>query len=235
MEKKKQKRSARYYYRDEEIKFLKDNVSGVSNKELADKFNKKFNLNQSPAAIQRVKFKYGLHSFTAGWHRYSDEEIKFLEDNVEEISVKELTDKFNKKFNLNQSLLSIHAIKFRHELYNKIKGGFKKGNDPWNAKEIMCERITAGYVYIKVKDPDEWVLKHRYIYEQKYGKIPKGCNVIFADGDKTNFNLDNLILVKNELNGIMAKKRLYFSNAELTKTGINIAKMLLKLEKIKKV
>jgi hypothetical protein len=174
-------------------------------------------------------------------HYYSDEEIKFLKDNVKGVSAKELTDKFNQKFGLDKTLATIYWLKYRcgllksDENINKTR---KKAFEKYNIriKPLFSERIkTDGYVYIKVKEPSVWVLKHRYIYEKEYGEIPKGYNVIFADGDKTNFNLDHLIPVKHELNSFMSLKHLYFNNAELTKTGINIAKMLLKLSKIKKV
>lgn len=44
---------------------------------------------------------------------------------------------------------------------------------------------------------DNFVLKHRFLWETANGPIPKGHKVIFADGDKTNITLDNLIMVSS--------------------------------------
>jgi hypothetical protein len=169
-------------------------------------------------------------------HYYSCSEMNFLEDNVKGISLKELTDKFNQKFGLNQTMASISTFKVKHGLKSGMNYGlknlekrFEKGNIPNFTKPLFSEYKKDWNVYIKVKQPNVWVLKHRYLYEKEYGKIPKGYNVIFADGDKTNFDLDNLVLVDKKLLFIMSTKRLYFNNPELTKTGINIAKMILKL------
>ena len=112
---------------------------------------------------------------------------------------------------------------------------FKKGNKVHNTRPVGSERIDAKdhYLYIKVAEPNKWQLKHRYLYEQKYGKIPKGYNLIFADGDKYNFDLDNLVLVSNAELLIMNKKGLYKKNKKLTKTGSLVAKVIDKTNKLK--
>lgn len=112
---------------------------------------------------------------------------------------------------------------------------FKKGNKVHNSRPIGSERFDKDYyVVVKVAEPNKWQLKHRYLYEQKYGKIPKGYNLIFADGDKYNFDLDNLVLVSNAELLIMNKKGLYKKNKELTKTGSLVAKVINKTNKLKK-
>jgi NAD(P)-dependent dehydrogenase (short-subunit alcohol dehydrogenase family) len=61
---------------------------------------------------------------------------------------------------------------------------FQKGNLS-NARPIGDERIDIdGYTYIKVKQPNKWVLKHRWLYEKEKGKIPKGYNLILVARDE---------------------------------------------------
>lgn len=107
---------------------------------------------------------------------------------------------------------------------------FKKGNIPSNRRPIGSERIDKnGYIIIKIRDGHKnknWISKHRYLYEQAYGKVPKGHKVIFADGNNRNFNLENLILVSNAEELIMNQRRLFSENGEHTKTGVLIAKVL---------
>jgi hypothetical protein len=74
---------------------------------------------------------------------------------------------------------------------------FKKGTVPPNYKPVGYERIDRkdGYVYVKVGEGlRKFRLKHRVIYEQHFGEIPKGYNVEFKDRNKTNFDPANLVL-----------------------------------------
>ena len=49
--------------------------------------------------------------------------------------------------------------------------------------------------------------------------------IIFADGNKKNFNLENLILVSRKELAVLNKNKLLRDNAELTNIGIAIAKI----------
>lgn len=51
------------------------------------------------------------------------------------------------------------------------------------------------YVYIKIAADRKMVLKHRWLWEQANGPIPKGCNVQFKDGNTLNCVLENLYLI----------------------------------------
>lgn len=199
-------------------------------------------------------------------HRYTNEEEHFLINNVKGITLKELTKKFNEKFNLNISEISIEnkkrALKLKsgivggqfkkgHKAFNKGKKWkeyltkeqqekakttlFKKGNVPANHREIGSERINVdGYIEIKVGEPRKWRLKHKVIYEEYYGAIPKGYNVIFADGNKMNLSINNLLLVSDSELLIMNRNKLIYQDNELTKAGLNIAKVIKKTNKLKK-
>lgn len=121
---------------------------------------------------------------------------------------------------------------------NSRKTTFKKGNVPPNRRECFEERITKdGYIEIKIQDGKlnkNWILKHRYIYEQHYGKIPDGYNVMFADKNKQNFDVDNLILVSKSEDLIMNSRKLFFEDKELTKIGHLIAQVISKTAKKRK-
>ena len=54
--------------------------------------------------------------------------------------------------------------------------------------------------------------------------------MIFADRDKTNFNIDNLVLISNRELQVMNNKKLIQNDADLTKTGIMIANVLIKIK-----
>ena len=192
-------------------------------------------------------------------NKYTDEMIEFLREVAKGKTYVELVKIFNKKYDLEitvgkmKNLLSrkkIHTgtggnlYKKGYIPWNKGKKGymganrtsFKKGHRPKSWKPVGSERVDKdGYTLIKIAEPKKWALKHRVIWEEHYkNKVPKRSVIIFADGDKTNLNVDNLICVtRNELR-VLNQCRLIRSVPELTKTGLNIAKIRIKLAEIRK-
>ena len=111
---------------------------------------------------------------------------------------------------------------------------YKKGNLPHNTKPIGYERISKdGYVEVKIAmrpsdapDGHNFVGKHRLVWEAVNGPIPKGHKLIFLDGDKQNFTLENLALVTNAEHLELTRSGLRTENIELTKTGVLIARSI---------
>lgn len=197
-------------------------------------------------------------------HKYTEEEYQFLIDNVKGITLKELTQRFNKRFNTNISENAIANQKAKLGIRSGIMGGqfpkglvpwnkgkkgsmspeqyekckatmFKKGQVPQNHKPVGSERIDRdGYVHVKVAEPNKWRPKHRVLWEKVNGPIPKKYRLIFADGNRQNITLDNLILVSYAQSFIMNQKNLFKNDKELTKAGVTVAKVLDKVNKRKK-
>ena len=83
------------------------------------------------------------------------------------------------------------------EAYEKMSVTmFKKGHTPVNHREVGSERINVdGYIEIKVAEPNKWKLKHRIIWEQVNGEIPKGYNVQFKNHNPQDCRIENLYLI----------------------------------------
>jgi len=87
------------------------------------------------------------------------------------------------------------------ENYERVKHTFfKKGHISANTSHNGCITVRNNkkrgtkYLYIRL-DKGKWVELHRYLWEKKNGKIPKGYNVIFKDNDHSNFSEDNFQLI----------------------------------------
>src|SRR5699024_8231763 len=138
------------------------------------------------------------------------------------------------------------------------KGQFKKGITPWNKgknytlenhinkttfknaekhpryRPIGSEREDKdGYIVIKIADR-KWMTKHRYMWEQGNGPVPTNHVIIFANGNKRDFNIDNLICVSRKQLAIINKNNLITNDSELTKTGVVIADLLLSIGEAEK-
>ena len=73
---------------------------------------------------------------------------------------------------------------------------FKKGHTPVNHREVGSERINVdGYIEVKVAEPNRWRLKHRVVWEQHNGAIPRGHNVQFKNHNPLDCRIENLYLV----------------------------------------
>jgi len=109
---------------------------------------------------------------------------------------------------------------------------FKKGCTAPNRCPVGTTSYICGYPYVKIKDlpngdrREMWKAKNRYLWEQHYGPIPQGYNVVFLDGNPQNCVIENLALVSNAQLAVLNGRRLKSTNPELTKTGIQISKLI---------
>lgn len=203
----------------EEIRiYVKENHKGKSTIELAKEVSDKFGIVVTPDNMQNLKSNIRRR-----------ENFTFEPARNDGCKEKGYVP-FNKGLKWNEYLTK--------EQQEKAKTScFKKGNISPNNVPIGTERISKdGYIEIKVKDGylnRNWQGKHRYIYEQHYGLIPIGHKVIFADGNRRNFDINNLILVSNSEELIMNTNKLIYKDSELTKTGHLIAKVIDKTNKVK--
>lgn len=110
---------------------------------------------------------------------------------------------------------------------------FKNGTIPPNYQPVgAITTHSDGYRYIKLADR-KWQLYQRYIWEQaNHKKLKKSQAVLFLDGDRDNLSPDNLMVVSRKKLAIINHERLMTKNdAELSKTGILIAKLKIKASK----
>lgn len=182
-------------YTDEMKQFILDNYKGRYNQELADLFNQKFNTNITSRMIKSYKANNKLNSG--------------------------LTGKFRKGQTPHNK-----GKKMPKEVYEKVKHTmFAKGNVPPNHRPVGSERISKdGYIEVKVAEPNKWRLKQRVVYEEAKGKISEGCPIIFLDGNKRNFDIDNLRCVTRSELLYLNCNGLNNSN-EITETGILMARL----------
>lgn len=193
-------------YTPEHIRYIANNIKGRPFQELTNMFNQFFGLSLNVSAMISLADRNGLHN--------------------------ERDCKFN---------IGYEPTQFKKGMtpWNKGMKGvaiggkqtqFKKGQRGWNYKPVGSERIDVdGYTWVKVTDPKTWRMKHVLAWEAAHGPVPKGHVVIFADGNKLNITLDNLLLISRRELAVMNKRGLITNDAELTKTGVAIADIYLKI------
>lgn len=112
---------------------------------------------------------------------------------------------------------------------------YKEGHVPYNHRPVGSERVTRdGYLERKIAEPNVWRAVHVLNWEAVNGSVPKGSALLFKNGDKTNPDVSNLLLVTRAELARMNQKRLISTDPEQTEVGQNIARLILATAKRKK-
>jgi hypothetical protein len=192
-------------------------------------------------------------------HRCTAKEVIFIKNKITGRRYAEMTDLFNEhfclrgkkrltfgqlrailqKYKLSNGLPrrflpghipSSKGLKVSREEIKRTDSMYKPGHIPSTCKPIGAERINGyGYVEIKIADPNVWKSKHTVIWEKAYGPVSKGHIIIFADGNKINFELENLLMVSRRQLIVMNRNGLIYDNAKYTETGKLIADVKIKI------
>lgn len=213
----------RYTRENEDYVYELATKTNLTNKEIRDKFNKKFGQSRTTAGIRGLKTKLGATDTDIC---YTKEQVDYVKKIAPNETGKSLQEKFNKKFNQNRSMSALRSLRFREGVPLKSNGRLQKGHTPSNIKPIGAEKDgERGYIKVKVAMPDKWEHKHRLVWEKEYGKIPKGHVVIFGDGNASNLNIDNLLCIPRRQLVRLNKGDLIQNDAKLTKTMVNILEL----------
>ena len=179
----------------EMVEFMMNFIPGHEESEIRAEFLEKFGIELTESQIGNFKHKYHVKSGTNG-------------------------GRFKKGQKAHNKGKKVSA-----ETYRKVKPTmFKKGNIPHNHREIGSTRIdTDGYIMIKIAEPNKWQLLQRYVWEKENGrKLQKNECVIFLDGNKENFDSDNLMAIKRSELARVNQNHRVTNDKDLTKAGVYI-------------
>lgn len=185
---------------EKEIEFIKEKYPYHANQEIVEMIAEKFGFKTTKAQLKNLKHK----------HKIKDKKIPnsgcFKKGAPSHNKGKTMSDETKKKVS---------------------KTWFKKGNIPHNYKPLGSMAISKdGYKLIKIANPNKWILYHRYLWEKAHGeKVKSDEVVIFADRDKSNFSIDNLIKIKRSNLLYLNRKDLIFEDKELTGVAVNISRL----------
>ena len=182
----------------EMVEFMMEYIPGHQEPEIRAEFEKRFGIVLTEGQIGNFKNKYKIHSGTHGGC--------FKKGQVP----------MNK------------GKKMSPEVYERVKHSmFHKGHTPVNHRPVGSERINVdGYTEVKVAEPNKWKLKQRFIYEEATGeKLTKNDIVIFLDGDRQNFDINNLVRMTRAELVRYNQDHLYGEEVEINKTAVLVAKL----------
>lgn len=200
---------SRHRWTNDEIEYLRVNYQIYPIPELVIKFNDHFNSSLSRKQLLSIM---SHHNIRCG------RSAKFVKGHTpankgktwDEIGLSEET-----KYKMRQNL-------------------FKTGHNTHNSLPVGTEIIKKGKVMIKCdtegnsKSHKWWKYKHHIIWEEAHGPIPKDHLIVFADGNPNNFDLNNLVCVSRGEALVMNQNHFFRNDAEATKCGVALSKLILR-------
>lgn len=204
---------ARHNYTNEQIEFIKDNQH-LNRKQLLIDFNEKFNLRITSTALglfcsQRkikahehpARFKKGQNGWRGGKPVLEAKGVAVNHAIGEETRFKE-----------GQKLI-----------FNHVPVGYER-KDKRGFIEVRVNDGTARRNYGGLRN---FALKHHLIWEQHHGEIPIGHVVIFKDGNKENFDIDNLMAIPRGAISVRSRLLKYEEQLNEFKPTINVLAALI--------
>lgn len=241
-------------YSEDVKKFIAENAQGITTKDLAALVNAEFGLDFTESKMKSFKKNHNLRSGRRGVPAgrpskvYPDEVKGFINEHHVGVGPKAMAELLNKTFGTSYTHIQLKGYYANHKINsgvtgyfpkghipaNKGKKGvsydgmkatqFKKGHMPHNYKPVGTERVNGDdYVDIKIADPNKWKGKHILVWEAANGPVPKGHVIVFGDGNRRNFDPDNLLLVSRAQLARLNQNNLIQNDAELTKAALVIA------------
>ena len=153
----------------------------------------------------------------------------YLLEIASDYTIKELLDIVNNKFNEHYEENELRKYLWRNKIPYKYECENKSHNNAGKNVAIGTTRIKDGdRIQIKINNRD-WIYKQRYIYEQHYNeKLSDNDFIIFLDGNKNNFDIDNLMKITRYEGAHLGNIYPHSTNKELRQLSVVLAKMIIK-------
>lgn len=205
-------------YTPAEEDWLVDNYHAGTINDTLDAFEREFGRRPSKQALFVKANKMGLRKdrhyherFTPAEKRirwsepaFADMREWMLEHDRGE-SVFATIEAFEAEFGIRLNRAQVSRFRSVYGVKRRVSHGGGKPNKP-----VGSERIGKdGYIMVKVREwptvpqtKDNWRFKHWVEWERANGQaVPEGWTVFFADGDKRNFDPDNLVALPRKYIG----------------------------------
>jgi len=229
-------------YSDEQDAWLMEHGGKMDVPRLIEAFNERFGASKTyNALIARMKkLKVDRsHAPISGKTRFTDEIVSFIKSLPTDMTYAEIARRVNVNFGTHTHRATIGELCAKRLGFNRTGGNgqFQKGQIGPTTKEVGHESNLNGYISVKIADKPidgvhtykkrkaNWMPKHRYIYEQHHGPIPKGWIVVFLDGNSRNFDPDNLYALPRSVHARMCQNNWYTESREHTLAGIKYCEL----------
>ena len=221
----------------EKIEFLRSIAEGLTSKEITELFNQRFDEHETKRCITDVMRYRGIRKKDRIIFDVTSDMIDWLSENVPGKTFWNIRPVFNEKFNCAYTNSQLKGICNKRGIKSHTVGIQEKTRKlPINTERNFKKKCVGDTVYVKIADEcfsangclalhgATWKEKQLIIWEQVHRIISDDCAIIFLDGNRFNFELDNLTIVTKLERRLLYINDLIADDKEITKAGIAIIK-----------
>ena len=230
-------------YPEEVQNYIREHYATMPHKNLVQRIREQFGCAVTLGGMRSWASKNGVLKFPD----YTKEQEQWIIDHADDyINSVGLAEAYNRQFGTDQTpdriLAKLHRLMPDHQ-YGWSGGKPKGEGSSVTAKPIGSETFKGGYWWIKIADNPlpknytgdqrrkNWQQKHRVIYENAHGPIPEGHLVVFLDGDRNNFDLDNLYCCPRRIQTVMIRNGWWTDSREHTLAAIKWCELFYAMKK----
>lgn len=209
----------------EEVDFIKK-TSHLLNQEAYRQFCEAFPGRRAPQAFSVKRSKLGLCQAPSRNLKWKPEWLAFIDE-----TKGQNTDKLYKTFRERFPEADITLTAFRNQR-SRSGASDKKPHGTNKRCALFDERLKKGYVMIKIAEPNVWISKARWVYQNAHPgeEVQKNAQFYFLDRNNRNFDPANIIKVN-------ARERTLFIMEggvadDPAETKLNLARAKLKLAQL---
>ena len=238
------------WFTPEEDAFILEHIEDYTYAGMARQLSATFGIERGHYTVSRhCKEVLGIELTSKARFMFGKDHVDYLRECAESgMNQRQMSIAFNNRFSQNTCQKTIQKACARYNLFPERKGlaMIAGERNPFTLRNpIGYERRSGGKVYVKVADEvyttgtptfnesGNWQEKKRYMYEKYNGSIPDGYYIIHLNGDKKNFEKDNLYAITPQVNMLMGANRWYSIDPEVTLTAIKWCELFYATKEIK--
>lgn len=198
-------------YSEDEDAFIREHYAHIGNPELV-RMMREHGWERSPKAVEKRAKQLGVRKADRREcfrHQriWTDEEREWIAEHGPGRTAQQVADMFAERFGRQVRAGQVARCMYGMGVRMGYPQRWKKGHVPWNAGERLDEYVTEdGYTYVRVDPRDakdchgKWVSKCKLEWCRHNARDwPEGHMCVFADGDRENFDPENLVAVPSDI------------------------------------
>jgi len=160
----------------------------------------------------------------------TSEQVEFLKEGIKTLPTRKLAETFTDAFGIYLCQTELRRVCEKYEIknprkeYSQLPIGYERYSEYYDCIVVKVSDVSVSGAnkkdYAKLRQ-NNWKFKQNLIWEQTHGrKLGWREIVMFLDGDRTNYDPDNLYAVPMNVAGSIKRMDMMSEDAEINKTAL---------------
>lgn len=223
----------RNVFTKEQKDFLKKELIDKTANQVSDLYYEKYGIRLSRNNLNQFRFRNNIRLDYYESKIKDESQKKWLLNLLPYHDNDEAIELFRNKFGIELKKSILRNMRHNYKVKRVYKQKIRDMRYREKIKKPLYNEVKlGGKDYVRI-DNRKYQVKTRFVWEQYYGrKIPKDYEVIQLDGDKNNFDISNLGLVKKGTRIYALFKGIELSDKDIIKTVDIIRRLEKKMREV---